>query len=126
MCIAAGFAGNDAQAKSLRCVIGCGLQAPIIEDDYRAHFTRPVGRFYERLLERSISAAEWDTLDRVFESLRNGREEDIQTVGEVLTAWLHAIVEVSDGTAIIAEHPKGRPPDCACRQGETGANIPSL
>jgi phosphoglycolate phosphatase-like HAD superfamily hydrolase len=41
-------------------------EVPITEDDYRAYFTRPVGQFYERLLERSISADEWDTLDRVF------------------------------------------------------------
>jgi phosphoglycolate phosphatase-like HAD superfamily hydrolase len=41
-------------------------EAPITEDDYRAHFTRPVARFYEQLLERSISTAEWDILDRVF------------------------------------------------------------
>jgi phosphoglycolate phosphatase-like HAD superfamily hydrolase len=41
-------------------------EVPITEDDYRAHFTRPVARFYEQLLERSISTAEWDILDRVF------------------------------------------------------------
>ena len=41
-------------------------EVSITEDDYRAYFTRPVGQFYERLLERSISADEWDTLDRVF------------------------------------------------------------
>ena len=27
-------------------------EVPITEDDYRAYFTRPVGQFYERLLER--------------------------------------------------------------------------
>ena len=43
-------------------------EAAITEDDYRAYFTRPVGQFYERLLERPISAEEWDTLDRVFHS----------------------------------------------------------
>ena len=52
--------------ESVNAALGAIGEAPITEDDYRAHFTRPVGRFYERLLERSISAAEWDTLDRVF------------------------------------------------------------
>jgi phosphoglycolate phosphatase-like HAD superfamily hydrolase len=41
-------------------------EASITEDDYRAFFTRPVEQFYERLLERPITAEEWDTLDRVF------------------------------------------------------------
>ena len=41
-------------------------EPPITEDGYRAHFTRPVGRFYERLLKRSVSSEEWATLDRVF------------------------------------------------------------
>jgi len=41
-------------------------EAPIGADAYRAYYTRPVGRFYERLLDRPISAEEWATLDRVF------------------------------------------------------------
>jgi phosphoglycolate phosphatase-like HAD superfamily hydrolase len=41
-------------------------EPPITEDGYRAHFTRPVGQFYERLLKRSVSSEEWATLDRVF------------------------------------------------------------
>ena len=41
-------------------------EASITEEDYRAHFARPVERFYEGLLERAVTAHEWDTLDRVF------------------------------------------------------------
>ena len=41
-------------------------ECSITEEDYRAHFTRPVERFYEALLERPVTAGEWDTLDRVF------------------------------------------------------------
>jgi phosphoglycolate phosphatase-like HAD superfamily hydrolase len=41
-------------------------EAPIGEDEYRAFYTRPVGRFYERLLDRPITQGEWATLDRVF------------------------------------------------------------
>ncbi len=39
---------------------------PIDADDYRDHFVRPVHRFYESLLERSITEQEWATLDRTF------------------------------------------------------------
>jgi len=52
--------------ESVNAALGAIGEAPITEDDYRAYFTRPVGRFYERLLERPISDDEWDTLDRVF------------------------------------------------------------
>lgn len=52
--------------ESVNAALGAIGEAPITEDDYRACFTRPVGQFYERLLERSVSAPEWDTLDRVF------------------------------------------------------------
>ena len=52
--------------ESVNAALGAIGEAPITEDDYRAYFTRPVGKFYERLLERPISADEWDTLDRVF------------------------------------------------------------
>ena len=41
-------------------------ECSITEEDYREHFTRPVERFYEALLERPVTAGEWDTLDRVF------------------------------------------------------------
>jgi phosphoglycolate phosphatase-like HAD superfamily hydrolase len=39
---------------------------PITADDYRDHYTRPVYRFYERLLGREVTAAEWESIDVVF------------------------------------------------------------
>ena len=39
-------------------------ECSITEEDYRAHFTRPVERVYEALLERPVTAGEWDTLAR--------------------------------------------------------------
>ncbi len=41
-------------------------EGPIVADDYRNHFARPVHRFYDSLLQRPISNEEWTTLDRVF------------------------------------------------------------
>ncbi len=39
---------------------------PIDEGGYRRHYTRPVSTFYERLLERPVSAHEWSVLDQRF------------------------------------------------------------
>jgi phosphoglycolate phosphatase-like HAD superfamily hydrolase len=39
---------------------------PITADDYRDHYTRPVYRFYERLLGREVTAAEWESIDVTF------------------------------------------------------------
>jgi phosphoglycolate phosphatase-like HAD superfamily hydrolase len=39
---------------------------PIDADGYRDHYMRPVYRFYERLLEREVSAAEWEQIDITF------------------------------------------------------------
>lgn len=44
---------------------GFGLP-PITLDDYRAHYTRPVKTFYDRLFGRPVTEAEWRTLDRRF------------------------------------------------------------
>lgn len=40
--------------------------APIDMDVYRTHYTRPVKVFYDRVIGRPISEAEWEELDRVF------------------------------------------------------------
>ena len=72
--------------ESVNAALGAIGEAPITEDDYRAHFTRPVGRFYERLLERSISAAEWDTLDRVFHDRYRDALDRIPLAGDAAEA----------------------------------------
>jgi phosphoglycolate phosphatase-like HAD superfamily hydrolase len=41
-------------------------EAPIVADDYRDHYTRPVRTFYDRLLGRQVTNAEWVTIDEVF------------------------------------------------------------
>lgn len=52
--------------ESVNAALAAIGEAPIDENDYREHFTRPVDQFYVRLLARSISQEEWSTLDRVF------------------------------------------------------------
>ncbi len=41
-------------------------EGPIAADDYRSHYTRPVRRFYDRLLQRSVTDAEWEKIERTF------------------------------------------------------------
>jgi len=41
-------------------------EQPIEAEDYRNHYTRPVREFYNRLLARPISDAEWSTIDNTF------------------------------------------------------------
>lgn len=41
-------------------------ERPIDADDYRDHYTRPVRRFYDSLLGRSVSDMEWTALDTNF------------------------------------------------------------
>jgi phosphoglycolate phosphatase-like HAD superfamily hydrolase len=42
-------------------------------DAYRDHYTRPVQRFYERLMQRPITAAEWRRIDDSFHSAYSAR-----------------------------------------------------
>lgn len=41
-------------------------ERPITASTYGALYTRPVRRFYERLLQRPVSEAEWERIDEVF------------------------------------------------------------
>jgi phosphoglycolate phosphatase-like HAD superfamily hydrolase len=40
--------------------------APIDAEGYRTHYTRPVDRFYARLLGRAVGADEWVAIDETF------------------------------------------------------------
>ncbi|MEN8234635.1 MAG: HAD family hydrolase [Actinomycetota bacterium] len=51
---------------SVNGALGAIGEQAIDADDYRAHYTRPVYRFYESLLDRTVTRSEWETLDRVF------------------------------------------------------------
>ena len=41
-------------------------EGPIVADDYRSFYTRPVRLFYQRLLERSVTDSEWRTMEETF------------------------------------------------------------
>ena len=64
---------NGTLADDLPTVVRCvnlSLDAigedPILADDYRNHYTRPVRTFYDRLLGRHLTDLEWATIDEVF------------------------------------------------------------
>lgn len=48
-----------------RSVAGYGVGA-ITAERYRDHFTRPVKRFYEAILDRAVPEAEWEEINTVF------------------------------------------------------------
>jgi len=41
-------------------------EGPIDADDYRDHYTRPVRVFYDRLLSRPVTDAEWEEINATF------------------------------------------------------------
>lgn len=41
-------------------------EAPIVADDYRRHYTRPVRTFYDVLLDRQITDREWERINLTF------------------------------------------------------------
>lgn len=43
-------------------------ESPIVADDYRDNYARPVRVFYNRLLDRRVTDAEWATIDATFHS----------------------------------------------------------
>jgi len=64
---------------------------PITADDYRDHYTRPVHRFYERLLDREVTAAEWQSIDVAFHEAYRRRLGDAR-----LTRDARAVIERLD------------------------------
>ena len=72
--------------ESVNAALAAIGEPPIDENDYREHFTRPVDRFYVRLLERPISDEEWATLDRVFHEWYGQALDRVPLAGDALTA----------------------------------------
>ena len=80
-------------------------EGPIDADDYRDHYARPVRRFYDRLLDRSVTDQEWATIDVTFHqtyvdtlhtvSLTHDAEEAIAAIEDagatqsILSMWWH-------------------------------------
>jgi phosphoglycolate phosphatase-like HAD superfamily hydrolase len=78
---------------------------PITADDYRNHYTRPVRVFYDKLLRRPVTDAEWAGIDAAFHaeyaaaveriSLTADAEEAIAVVAaagasqSILSMWWH-------------------------------------
>ena len=50
---------------------------PITADDYRNHYTRPVRVFYDKLLGRPVTDAEWAGIDATFHAEYAGAVEQI-------------------------------------------------
>lgn len=64
---------NGTLADDLATVVECVSaslaaigEGPIVADDYRSHYTRPVRRFYDNLLNRAVTDSEWQKIERTF------------------------------------------------------------
>jgi phosphoglycolate phosphatase-like HAD superfamily hydrolase len=73
---------NDALA-------GLGV-APIDVDTYRDHFTRPVERFYERVLGHPIAPEQWRLLDDAYHDSYRGWVERLALAADARAALLAA------------------------------------
>ncbi|MCL1693448.1 MAG: HAD hydrolase-like protein [Actinomycetia bacterium] len=72
--------------ESVNAALAAIGESPIDENDYRQYFTRPVDRFYVRLLERPISDEEWSTLDRVFHEHYGGALDRVPLTTDALAS----------------------------------------
>ena len=73
------------------------LGAPAIDaDGYRSHYTRPVLRFYERLLGREVSPSEWDQIDVTFHDAYRRRLREAGLAADARDAF-QAVLD-ADGT----------------------------
>jgi phosphoglycolate phosphatase-like HAD superfamily hydrolase len=94
-------------------------EEPIDADDYRAHFARPVHRFYESLLGRAISRAEWETLDWVFHE-HYGASLDRVPLTAGASAALDAVDARGWSQSILSMWWEQELTDCVARRGLSG------
>jgi phosphoglycolate phosphatase-like HAD superfamily hydrolase len=93
---------------------------PIDADGYRDHYNRPVYRFYEILLGREVTAAEWERIDVTFHDVYRSRLDDaalaadaeaaidaVRSAGStqsLLSMWWHDELVVASGRYGIETH----------------------
>ncbi len=72
---------------SVNAVLALVDAPPITLADYQRHYTRPVHRFYERLLGRDLTPGEWERFDRTYhERYRDLLVDRAQLTGDALDA----------------------------------------
>ena len=91
---------NGTLADDLATVVECVSaslaaigEGPIVADDYRSHYTRPVRQFYNRLLNRAVSDSEWREIERTFHEHYKEAAKRVPLAADARTA----IENVSDG-----------------------------
>lgn len=66
--------------------IGPYRSQPVTLEEYRTHYTRPVKRFYDTLLDRTIDHAEWLEIDRRFHDAYEMMIDRLELAGDALDA----------------------------------------
>lgn len=113
------FDDLDIVVRSVNATLRALGAGPIVADDYRDHYTRPVRIFYDRLLGRRVSADEWTAIDRDFHdsyrsllahgALAVGADEALSAVRSsgatqsILSMWWHdELVPMTEGLGVDA------------------------
>jgi len=77
---------------------------PIDADGYRDHYTRPVRLFYERLLEREVTAEEFAMIDHVFHSAYGSSLDRAELAGDAHTALIRVSGRASQSLLSMWRH----------------------
>ena len=99
---------NGTLADDLASVVECVSaslaaigEGPIVADDYRSHYTRPVRLFYDRLLQRSVNDAEWLTIEETFHLHYREAAKRVPLAADAVTA-IEAVAEAGGSQSILS------------------------
>ncbi len=99
---------NGTLADDLPMVVECVTasldaigEGPIVADDYRSHYTRPVRLFYNRLLGRSVTDSEWDAIEETFHVRYKEAAKRVPLAADAIVA-IEAVAEAGNTQSILS------------------------
>ena len=76
-------------------------ESPIVADDYRDHYTRPVRLFYDRLLNRAVTDAEWSSINVTFHDAYAAAAHGVPLAADAFEA-IKAVDEAGSSQSILS------------------------
>ena len=76
-------------------------ESPIVADDYRDHYTRPVRLFYDRLLDRAVTDAEWSSINVTFHDAYASAAHGVPLAADAFEA-IKAVDEAGSSQSILS------------------------
>ncbi len=99
---------NGTLADDLPMVVECVTasldaigEGPIVADDHRSHYTRPVRLFYNRLLGRSVTDSEWDAIEETFHVRYKEAAKRVPLAADAIVA-IEAVAEAGNTQSILS------------------------